>query len=735
MEGPINYYVSQLAANLRHTARVFTEASSQFEGSANGIEVRAAFHLNRGRDLIDIAHAHLSFANQLLEAPLLTFDDFPNIMMAEATPIGWIILAMFLMFIIFGLSGYTLMVHRNDRFMNEAARIYRKARETEKKNDSNTLEEISKTLFLYDRRSSEIQRKIRSEVYELKTKFERLLEDTIPIDERQELKDEITILKKKCEDSDINYYKSSVIPVLMGARGETPTEKLRNAVFGNFTMPILDQNKISEVLGFKCPPDFCNFSEAEADELIGCFLPGTRPHGEVSFSYKVLGHPPGPLTASDEGPPPLTDSEEESGDETGILIAMPTLLRFQPLNDALNNESANSSDYEDWIKDTDLFEDGYVGERLRAPFIRAPAPGTEGNFLPLLNMTWWTNFSIYQLQKANAAAALDYVNYAAAEAEKNIVNVQNRSTRGILTYQHWVTNSKVSLVDADTVLRRPLEICSVYAKIAPKLRELFTTDQDTSCRRKHTADVPCAQCYRHPLCPRACYCCATAITIVVMQQLGEDSKDIAMWSADRMHDVLYYQLLCETQYPAAEEIVFPLERNMDDKVDNSPIIQRFHEGRPSENALEVYNQHLHCVECGSIHVVKRLKMPARKAAYDDLPMFSSTKEIKRIGQFATTLECPVDAFDKLPAIKRPFGHFLGFNSDTAELKYAVVDSMRLTGWNPTSFDEKYYVEHLQAFTDTYHELFLREVDPWDDEDRPWYNFIGRVTQLNAEKEI
>ena len=733
MDGPFSYYVSQLAANLRHTARVFTKATAELENGGSELERRASYHLSRGRDLIDIAHAHLSYANQLLGAAPLEFDDLPG-MTTGAGPTVWVACTLLLFSVIIGLVGYIIVTYRNNRLADTVKVRDMKMQLEEKSKINNALDSLSKALFLNDRRSSESQRAIRREVGELTRKLRLLIDDTIPIDERQELKDEIATLKRNCDDANIQYYKASVIPILMGARGTTPTEKLRNAVFGNYEMPILDQSKISEVLGFKCPPDFCNFSTTEADELIGCFLPGTRPHGEISFAYRVLGCPPGPPVRPVEVLPPLTESDE-SDDEGEIKendldltgMTFPTLLSFRPHS---SESSSASSDHDDWLHDTDLFVEGYIGERLRAPYIRRT---NWGSTLSLnqkceavnafceayLKMSWFTRLSLFQLQRANMSAALDFINVAGAEAENNLtdIDIKSRSKRKLFTYQHWVTNNTVILLHMEDILREGIDMCPKFGRAAPALRDMFTTDQDTSCRRIHVNDVPCLECEKHPLCPRPCHYCSTAINLALVQILGPEDRAAPMWAVERVHDVLYYQLLCQTQYPAAEEVIFPLARSVTDKVDNSPSISRLHRVRQSQNALEVYNRRVSCSECGQTHVIKRLKMPPAKASYESLPYYAwpSFKSEK----IDVVQHCPPDAFDALCELEKPFGHFLGLNSEQSVLKLKVLKSMAASGWKPASSNGKWILDPIMDALNTFPSLYISEavacepIGPWE----------------------
>ena len=741
MDGPFSYYVSQLAANLRHTARVFTKATAELENGGSELERRASYHLSRGRDLIDIAHAHLSYANQLLGAAPLEFDDLPGVT-TGAGPTIWVACTLLSFSVIIGLIGYIIVTYRNNRLADtmKVRDMRMQLEEKSKINDAwskinDALDSLSKALYLNDRRSSESQRAIRREVGELTRKLRLLIDDTIPIDERQELKDEIATLKRNCEDANIQYYQASVIPILMGARGTTPTEKLRNAVFGNYEMPILDQSKISEVLGFKCPPDFCNFGTAEADKLIGCFLPGTRPHGEISFAYRVLGCPPGPPIKPVEVMPPLTESDESDNEGeikdlnlTGMTF--PTLLSFKPHS---SESSSASSDHDDWLHDTDLFVGGYVGERLKAPYIRRNNPLSTDAITfceAYLTMSWYTKLSLFQLQSANMVAALDFVNVAGAEAESNLdeIDLKSRSMRKLFTYQHWVTNNSVVLLHMEDVLREVIDMCPRFAFAAPELRNMFTTDQDTSCRRVHVNDVPCLECEKYPLCPRSCHCCSTAINLALIQILGPLRAD-PMWAAERIHDVLYYQLLCQTQYPAAEEVIFPLARSVKDKVDNSPSISRLHRVRQSQNALEVYNRRVSCSECGQTHVIKRLKAPPAKASYESLPIFDiQSYESENIDVIQ---HCPPDAFDTRCELEKPFGHYLGFNNEQSVLKLKVLKSMAASGWKPTSYDGKYVLDPITDALNTFPSLYISEavacepIGPWE------HDFVNQADLYDA----
>ena len=170
MDGPFSYYVSQLAANLRHTARVFTKATAELENGGSEIERRASYHLSRGRDLIDIAHAHLSYANQLLGAAPLEFDDLPGVT-TGAGPTIWVACTLLSFSVIIGLIGYIIVTYRNNRLADtmKVRDMRMQLEEKSKINDAwskinDALDSLSKALYLNDRRSSESQRAIRREV-------------------------------------------------------------------------------------------------------------------------------------------------------------------------------------------------------------------------------------------------------------------------------------------------------------------------------------------------------------------------------------------------------------------------------------------------------------------------------------------------------------------------------------------------------------------------------------------
>ena len=92
--------------------------------------------------------------------------------------------------------------------------------------------------------------------------------------ENKRFKAEIMLTKHRLDELQRKYYKVSLIPRMLGAKGETVHERLRNALFHNFTFPEVRKHVIEKELGIPTPPDWILTTEA-ADEFISSHFPGT----------------------------------------------------------------------------------------------------------------------------------------------------------------------------------------------------------------------------------------------------------------------------------------------------------------------------------------------------------------------------------------------------------------------------------------------------------------------------
>ena len=88
---------------------------------------------------------------------------------------------------------------------------------------------------------------------------------------------------QKCFDSVAkNTYADRVSVLLMGAKGDTPHERLRNAVCGQYELPQADPEILRQMLGMPVPVGFV-LNDKKLDKFIGTYLPGVRKDGHERF--------------------------------------------------------------------------------------------------------------------------------------------------------------------------------------------------------------------------------------------------------------------------------------------------------------------------------------------------------------------------------------------------------------------------------------------------------------------
>ena len=92
--------------------------------------------------------------------------------------------------------------------------------------------------------------------------------------ENKRLRTENMLARNRAEELQRKYYKVSLIPRMLGAKGENIHERLRNALFHNFTFPEVRKHVIEEQLGIPTPPGWI-LTEKAADEFISAHFPGT----------------------------------------------------------------------------------------------------------------------------------------------------------------------------------------------------------------------------------------------------------------------------------------------------------------------------------------------------------------------------------------------------------------------------------------------------------------------------
>ena len=81
-----------------------------------------------------------------------------------------------------------------------------------------------------------------------------------------------------------NNYADRVTTVLMGASGETPHDRLRNACLGKYKLPQGDPEVLREMLGVPVPAGYV-LDDRKMDQFIGTYLPGVRKDGNERFRH------------------------------------------------------------------------------------------------------------------------------------------------------------------------------------------------------------------------------------------------------------------------------------------------------------------------------------------------------------------------------------------------------------------------------------------------------------------
>ena len=88
---------------------------------------------------------------------------------------------------------------------------------------------------------------------------------------------------QQCFDSVAkNTYADRVATVLMGVKGDTPHDRLRNACLGQYELPQADPEVIKTMLGMPVPVGYV-LDDRKMDHFIGTYLPGVRKDGHERF--------------------------------------------------------------------------------------------------------------------------------------------------------------------------------------------------------------------------------------------------------------------------------------------------------------------------------------------------------------------------------------------------------------------------------------------------------------------
>ena len=88
---------------------------------------------------------------------------------------------------------------------------------------------------------------------------------------------------QQCFDSVArNVYADRVATVLMGTKGDTPHDRLRNACLGQYELPQADPEVLKTMLGMPVPVGYV-LDDRKMDSFIGTYLPGVRKDGHERF--------------------------------------------------------------------------------------------------------------------------------------------------------------------------------------------------------------------------------------------------------------------------------------------------------------------------------------------------------------------------------------------------------------------------------------------------------------------
>ena len=81
-----------------------------------------------------------------------------------------------------------------------------------------------------------------------------------------------------------NNYADRVATILMGAKGKTPHDRLRNACLGQYELPQSNPEVLREMLGVPVPVGYV-LDDRKMDQFIGTYLPGVRKDGHERFKH------------------------------------------------------------------------------------------------------------------------------------------------------------------------------------------------------------------------------------------------------------------------------------------------------------------------------------------------------------------------------------------------------------------------------------------------------------------
>ena len=720
-------YLGELIQNLKWTSAKFREALEHGDSDQSLIN----FHLKRGREALELSHAHLLHLQHLSEYwEALNFNVHWRDLASEYLPE-------------FnydarntcrtsGLDYFLLIVSTLSLIILTAVifhfRASHKTMTSQCEGFSDYTQRINHRLEEVDDLVGKIDRKNEAEFFRVKgmmTKVDHVYKDN-KIDwhcEKVELKSLAEQMRRERDEANRMRYMNELIPVLLGARGDTPVQRLRCAIFGDIEYPIIGKERIKEFLGTPRPTPNEQFTERDANEFSEYFLPGTKAYGDVQWYFAqqdLSSRDPSLVTSSISLPSlPSTPSHPE---ELTLSTIEPILSRSlldcltEPRKKEKNSvwaptrldtwlsskaDPAISSPISPVINFTmdseqkDRSEAVSVEiEDVRAhdheppwtpPFVPRSVQGETGWELnQYLNKNWYTVASRVSLYEISLGAPLDFHDQVRMVIDDPAdTRLDSPFSRPASTWLNSSLKPPMTVQDWDSSLQ--LKVCPEFARIAPTLRSIFTTDQDTECGYAHVEDTVCGKCFKRVLCGRRCLNCFTAIEMVL--KANQHRVAPGSWTTSEMVDTLYYQLLGLTKYPAASKVLFPNKRWRRDVAELASIVTRQGASLVSDNHNHYYNEDRLCMKCGDTHIIMSLKksqvvlFPIDQHSYDE-PRPAIFEE-------GTVTECPDTPYSNYLTSKSGMGRYLCLEHWDKEkekgttfphLQLAVLHSLKLSGW-------------------------------------------------------
>ena len=734
-------YLKELIGNLRWTSLKFYEAI-KVEGSDRSV---IGFHLRRAKEGLELSHSHLSQIWRLVDhwRELGSFNGTNSLPEFEFNPTEYddrltdslvvsLICLFFLILIMIMLGFANYKLYQEARGMTRQLRIV-----------TDALSGIEESILLYDQR-------VHFELNKLCIKVSSERHQGAKLDwhcEKVELRANVDQMRKERDEALRMRYLNELIPVLLGARGNTPVERLRCAIFGDIEYPIVGKDRIKEFLGIPRPPSIDKFEVQDATDIIGAFLPATRPYGDVAWLFHQKK--PSPLHRREDSVLSLPQLASPPCD------ASPELQRFQSLRGGSSclfpdnwlrfswkeqgTEFVTSSQPESqkgkkrsiWAEDfqvspiLDPMEAKVDTESLGLAELGEGSFGTNPSTFgsPQRPEPPWTPPYVESaLQASVHQGGLDYfkahwMNLSDAELDSSYLKVKYERGEELLfkpgLVQLATTAPPLSSIFTEFVEKEnPWKFNSVgpackisewkeiglstpmhssdFASLAPTLRGIFTTDQDTECSVIHVPDSVCGVCFKRVLCASYCAYCNIAVQMVLEAAHTKSLKGNFVpleWNPYTVVDILYYQLLGLTKYPAAVNVKFPAHRGIDSpKYFESTLENRLKERKPFPGFNRYYNADSLCLKCGDNHLIQTLKKEPQ--VLDPVNKYSLA-EPKPTKSLEDPIErCPPPDQDQW--VYEPYRGSIGrslcllnwskYGDSFPYLQLAVVISLKSSGW-------------------------------------------------------